>query len=99
MEKNKFIIFFGKELDFYKVLKLIFIMFCVAFFSTIIMYMYGLLAQLMYPGMIEIWVGTICISTMFGFALSSFAVAREQDKIKNEIDILKQDFADIKSKK
>jgi len=65
-------------------------MFCIIFFSIIIMYMYDLLTQLMFTASIGIWVATICISVMFGFGLLSFYLTRDIDKIKIELDGLKQ---------
>lgn len=97
-EKSKFISLLSTKFDFYKTSKLIFIIFCIAFFSTTIMYMFGLLSQLIYPGIIEIWVGVVCLSTMFGFALSNFAVAKEQDKFRSELSTLRQDLAEIEAR-
>jgi len=79
-----------KKIDFTRALKFIFAMFCIIFFSIILMYMYGLLTQLMFSASVGIWVATICISVMFGFGLSSFYLTRDIDKIKIELDGLKQ---------
>jgi len=97
-EKGKLSILLEKELNFRKIINVIIVGFCIAFFSTIIMYMFGLLSQLIYPGMLEIWVGIVCLSTMFGFALSNFFVTKEQEKLRDELSALEQSIMELSGK-